>query len=306
MLSELQDTAQNRVRLPACAKIRADSHLRGAAKVRRSLLNVTLVLNAGFLFLAACIGGAMNSVAGGGSFFSFPALLLFGLQPPFGGLDPKIANATNAVALWPGSAASVGAYRRELRHQRETVKLLAWISMIGGLAGALLLLITPSDVFEILLPYLMLGATLLFTFSPRINRAVRRMQQQRSVPADSRQRTILLQAIISIYGGFFGGGIGIMMLATLALMGMEHIHEMNALKTLLATLINGIAVVAFAVAGVVAWPQALLMAIGAIIGGYGGAALARRLNPLHVRLFVIVVGFALSGYLFYRAWGVVA
>lgn len=244
----------------------------------------------------------MNSVAGGGSFFSFPALLLFGLNPPYIGLDPKIANATNALALWPGSIASVGAYRRELRSQREAVKLLTLISLIGGLAGALLLLITPPDVFEIMLPYLMLGATLLFACSPSINRFVRRTQKEQASPSDSRQRSIILQGIIAVYGGFFGGGIGILMLATLALMGMENIHEMNALKTLLAVLINGIAVVAFIFAGVIAWPQALLMAIGAIAGGYGGAALARQLNPKFVRMFVIIVGFTLSAYLFYRAY----
>ena len=245
------------------------------------------------LFTAAFVAGALNSVAGGGSFFSFPALL-------FTGLDPKIANATNTVALWPGSAASVGAYRRELSTQRSAVKQLALVSLVGGFVGALLLLVTPSSIFRLLLPYLMLGATLLFTLSPRINALVRRADIRRATPADTRVRSVLLQGMISIYGGFFGGGIGILMLATLALMGLENIHEMNALKTLLATLINGIAVVTFAAAGAVAWPQALLMAMGAIVGGYLGAAVARRLNPKWVRTFVIVVGFALSAYLFVR------
>lgn len=256
-----------------------------------------MILNALILFAAAFLGGAVNSVAGGGTFFSFPALRFVGLDPAIGGLDPKLANTTNAVALWPGSIASVGAYRQELRSQRAAVRLLAVISLIGGLAGALLLLITPSDIFDVLLPYLMLGATLLFTFSPRINRLARRWGSTSSSPADNPVRSIILQAIISVYGGFFGGGIGILMLATLALMGLENIHEMNAVKTLLATLINGIAVVTFAVAGAVAWPAAILMAFGAIVGGYGGAAVARRLDPRLVRGFVIVVGFALSLYL---------
>jgi uncharacterized protein len=256
-----------------------------------------LILNALILFVAAFVGGAVNSVAGGGTFFSFPALRFVGLDPMVGGLDPKLANTTNAVALWPGSIASVGAYRQELRSQRAAVRLLAIISLIGGLAGALLLLITPSDIFDVLLPYLMLGATLLFTFSPRINRLARRWGSTSSSPTDNPIRSILLQAIISVYGGFFGGGIGILMLATLALMGLENIHEMNAVKTLLATLINGIAVVTFAIAGAVAWPAAILMAFGAIVGGYGGAAIARRLDPRLVRGFVIVVGFALSLYL---------
>ena len=259
-----------------------------------------MIFNFAMLFVAAFTGGAMNAVAGGGSFFSFPALL-------FVGLDPKIANATNTVALWPGSAASVGAYRRELHTQREAARTLAGVSLGGGLLGALLLLRTPSDVFSQLLPYLMLGATMLFALSPRINSYVRRLDVKRSdVAGDaaslagSKKRSMVLQAIISIYGGFFGGGIGILMLATLALMGLEDIHEMNALKTLLATLINGIAVLTFVLARAVAWPEALVMAVGAILGGYGGAALSRRIEPRHVRTFVMVVGFALSVYLFVR------
>lgn len=249
------------------------------------------------LFAAAFLGGAMNSVAGGGSFFSFPALLI-------AGYDVKIANQTNTVALWPGSIASVGAYRRELRAHSGLLRLLAAVSIVGGLLGALLLLITPNDVFEIVLPWLMLGATLLFAFSPQINAAIRRREARRTGHRDERPRVVMLQTIISIYGGFFGGGIGILMLATLALMGLDNIHEMNALKTMLATLINGIAVITFAAIGTIAWPAALLMAGGAIVGGYGGAALARRFDPRVIRVLVIVVGLVLSAYLFGEAWGV--
>lgn len=239
-------------------------------------------------------------MAGGGSFFSFPALL-------FAGHDAKVANATNTVALWPGSAAGAAAYRNELKTQRSAIKLLAAVSLVGGLVGALLLLITPSSIFSLILPYLMLGATSLFALSPRINQFVRRASAQQSgaghhmqESSSTRWRSIFLQGIISIYGGFFGGGIGILMLATLSLMGIDDIHEMNALKTVLATLINGIAVVTFAVAKQVAWPAALLMAVGAILGGYGGAALARRVPAQYVRTFVVVVGFILSAYLFVR------
>lgn len=247
------------------------------------------------LFGSAFAAGAMNSVAGGGSFFSFPALL-------FVGLDPKLANATNTVALWPGSVAGLGAFRREFQAQRENARLLSGVSLIGGLLGALLLLVTPSAIFRVLLPYLMLGATLIFALSPRINGWARR-REAKAPPADgknNRWRSIILQGLISIYGGFFGGGIGILMLATLALMGLEDIHEMNALKTLLAALINGIAVVAFVIAGSVAWPQAILMAVAAIIGGYSGAALSRRFQQRQVRNFVLGVGFLLSGYLFLK------
>ncbi len=248
------------------------------------------------LFGAALIAGALNAVAGGGSFFSFPALLVTGL-------DPKIANATNCVALWPGSVASVGAFRRELQSHRASVRSLAGVSLAGGLAGALLLLVTPSSVFKTLLPYLMLGATLIFVLSPRINAWVRRSrphpeqqfpdqqlsdQQLSDQPLSDqphpapdgdiahpgahghggRWRSIVLQGLISIYGGYFGGGIGILMLAALALMGLEDIHEMNALKTFLASVINGIAVVTFIIARAVAWPEALLMTVAAIAGAF--------------------------------------
>lgn len=251
------------------------------------------ILEAMLLFVAAFVGGALNSVAGGGSFFSFPALL-------FTGLDPKIANATNTVALWPGSAASVAAYREELGGMQPEVRLLAPVSMIGGLAGALLLLVTPSDVFSKLLPFLMLGATLLFAFSPRMTAYVRGRDRRAESPGAARVRAVVIQAIISVYGGFFGGGIGILMLAALALMGMENIHKMNGLKTLLATLINGIAVFAFVIARAVAWVPAAIMIVAAILGGYIGAALARKIDPKLIRTFVIVVGFALSAYLFVR------
>ncbi|MBC8161391.1 MAG: sulfite exporter TauE/SafE family protein [Roseiflexaceae bacterium] len=252
-----------------------------------------VILEGVLLFVAAFVGGALNSVAGGGSFFSFPALL-------FVGLDPKIANATNAVALWPGSAAGVLAYRAELQGLRPEVRLLGPVSLAGGLIGALLLLITPSDVFATLLPFLMLGATLLFAFSPRITALVRQLDRSRESPRAAAIRSVVLQGIISIYGGFFGGGIGILMLAALSLMGMDNIHRMNGLKTLLATLINGVAVVAFVVARAVAWLPAALMIVAAILGGYGGAAIARKLDPKLVRVFVIVVGFSLSAYLFVR------
>jgi len=161
-------------------------------------------------------------------------------------------------------------------------------------------LVTPSDVFSTLLPFLMLGATLLFAFSPRITAFVRGRDRRAESPGAARVRSIVIQAIISVYGGFFGGGIGILMLAALALMGMENIHKMNGLKTLLATLINGIAVLAFVIARAVAWVPAAIMIVAAILGGYIGAALARKIDPKLVRAFVIVVGFALSAYLFVR------
>jgi uncharacterized membrane protein YfcA len=264
------------------------------------------------LFLAAVLAGALNSVAGGGSFISFPAILL-----AFPGIPdiPIKANATNTVALWPGSIASVGAYRRELGAQRHVMLPLAAVSLAGGYIGARLLLRTPSATFNQMIPFLLLFATLLFTFNKPITsrlRALRRnhANSQSSViqPDTNRQPgvpmvvlggVLLLQLATAIYGGFFGGGIGIVMLATLGLMGMDNIHEMNALKTLLAVCINGVAVITFALAETVLWPQAILMVVGAIIGGYGGAHYARQLDPELVRRFVILVGFVMTFYFFF-------
>jgi uncharacterized membrane protein YfcA len=241
------------------------------------------------LFLAAAAAGAINSVAGGGSFISFPALLL-------AGVPPVVANATNATALWPGSVASVGAYRRELAVQRKGILLFSAISLVGGLLGALLLLRTSEAVFERLIPYLLLAATVVFAASPRITSLTRRLGGE---GGPLRRLVVLaLYLAVAIYGGFFGAGLGILTLAVLGLLGLENIHEMNALKTLQASLVNGIAVAAFILAGIVDWPIALLMTAGAIAGGYGGAAIARQLNPAHVRLGVIILSVVLTAYFF--------
>jgi uncharacterized membrane protein YfcA len=249
------------------------------------------------LFLAAIVGGTLNSVAGGGSFFTVPALI-------FTGLPALLANTTSAVALWPGSAASVGAYRREIREQRQSfVVLLAGTSLIGGVLGALLLLNTSQKTFVQLFPYLLLVATLLFAVGGPLTRQLRSrdvVKGQAVLPAVI--GVALAQLAIAIYGGYFGGGIGILMLATLALMGMENIHAMNGLKTLLATCINGVAVVAFIVANKVMWLQAVIMIVGAILGGYGGAAFARKIEQKWIRYFVILTGSTMTIYFFIHSY----
>jgi uncharacterized membrane protein YfcA len=270
------------------------------------------------LFVAAILGGTLNSVAGGGSFFAFPALL-------FTGVPPVQANATNTVALWPGSVASMGAYRRELASQKPGfIILLIGSSLIGSILGAQLLLGTSQATFVQLLPYLMLMATLLFTFSPYITQKLRAMRASKAAAIEAAaaaegkesaekavsERTApnrtqwigmaVAQLIISIYGGYFGGGIGILMLATLAMMGMENIHEMNGVKTLLTAFINGAAMITFIVRGAVFWPEAILMVVGAIIGGYGGAYYARKIEQKWIRLFVMIVGFTLTIYFFVK------
>ncbi len=248
------------------------------------------------LAATALLAGAINSVAGGGSFLTFPALM-------FSGVSPIRANATNTVAVWFGSLASVGAYRQQLGGHRRAMITLLTTSLIGGLIGALLLLKTPDATFKVLLPWLMLIATVIFIFGKHLTGWLRRMvhldinQPQTIVPFVV---GCLLQLVIAVYGGFFGGGIGILMLALLTLLGYEKIHTMNALKTVLATTINGIAVVAFILARVVEWPQALVMIVGSIIGGYYGAVIAQRVSGEVIRWLVMAVGIGMTIYFFIR------
>ncbi|MFO0741680.1 MAG: sulfite exporter TauE/SafE family protein [Labilithrix sp.] len=241
------------------------------------------------LFFAGAAGGALNSVAGGGSFIVFPTMLIFA------GIGDVAANATTAVALWPAGLASAGAYRQFLgRFERRTLIALSVIAAIGGGLGAKLLLVTSDRTFAKLLPILMITAAVVFTFGPRINAAAKGRQLPLVFGA-------ILQLVISTYGGYFGGGMGIMMLATFTLMGMAHLHEMNALKTILGLLINGVALVAFFMDGKVAVDAAIPAAVGSIAGGYAGAALARRVDPKHVRKIVLVVAWSLVCWFSYRA-----
>jgi uncharacterized protein len=243
----------------------------------------------GLLFVAAVVGGAINSVAGGGSFVAFPALL-------FAGVPAVPANATNTIALWPGSLASAVAYRRELRDVRRALFPLGAASLAGGLVGSLLLLRTSDHTFVLLIPWLLLFATVLFSFGGTVTGRLRAGARASLVVA------IGAQLLIGVYGGYFGGGIGIMMLAVLSLLGMTDIHRMNSLKAVLGTLANGVAVVTFVVAGAVAWAPGAVMIVGGVVGGYAGAAMARRVEPGLVRKLVLVVAWSMTGYFFLRTY----
>jgi uncharacterized protein len=196
-----------------------------------------------FLFVAGALGGALNSVAGGGSFIAFPALL-------FTGVPPIPANATNTIALWTGAAASGGAYRKRLDVPRRVLVPLLTASLVGGVAGAFLLLKTPAHTFMRVLPWLTLGATLLFAFGKKIAGARRSVIEHESSKAALAGAT-LFQLCVGVYGGYFGGGMGIVMLAMLAALGMTDIHAMNAVKSVMGSVINGVAVVTFVIAGAI-------------------------------------------------------
>lgn len=242
------------------------------------------------LFVAATVGGAINSVAGGGSFVTFPALL-------FAGVPAVTANATSTIALWPGSVASVFAYRRELHDVRRELLPMGLASLAGGLVGSVALLRTSDHTFVLLIPWLLLFATVLFSFGGPL---AKRLQRGEGTPL---ALATVAQLVVSVYGGYFGGGIGIMMLAILSVLGMADIHRMNALKTLLGALINGVAVVAFVVAGAVAWAPGVVMIAGGVTGGYAGAAVARLVDPKHVRRLVLGVAWTMTAYFFVHTYG---
>ena len=239
------------------------------------------------------LGGALNAIAGGGSFIAFPVLL-------FTGVPVVPANATNTVALWAGLMFSGGAFRRHLRVRRPVLISLVSVSVFGGILGALLLLRTPAQTFMRILPWLMLSATLLFIFGPKLTET-----SDRRIAHDPTTGAMVaasfFQLLVATYGGYFGGGMGIVMLAMLAAFGMADIHEMNALKTVLSSATNGLAVLVFIVKHAVYWPQALVMICGAALGGYFGAHYSLRFPQLWVRWFVIGVGAGMTAYFFVRA-----
>jgi uncharacterized membrane protein YfcA len=246
------------------------------------------------LFVAAALAGMLNSVAGGGSFLSFPALI-------FTGVLPIPANATSTVALWPGSVAALSAYRKRLPWSARILVTLSLASLVGGVLGAVLLLHTPQATFMHLVSYLFGIATLLFTFGRRLTERVHQLIKAGGPPSWAEVAgATLLQLLIAVYGGFFGGGIGILMLALLEMMRMEDIHAMNGVKSLLAAAINGAAVITFIVAQAVVWRPATLMIAGAILGGYSGAQLAQKIPVSVVRGFVIGVGCFMTLYFLWK------
>ena len=244
------------------------------------------------LFLAGAAAGAINSVAGGGTLISFPSLVAFG-QPEI------ISNATNAAALWPGSLSAALGYRKDTSIQNSLLIMLAAPSLIGGLLGAVILVITPAPTFKHVVPFLILFATLILASRDIFARRLRSNPTgQERVTTVGLVWGIFFQLLVATYGGYFGAGIGILMLGSFSLMGLRDIQKMNAIKTPLAAIINATAFVFFAFRGLVVWPLAILMAAGSIAGGYGGARLAKHVNPRVLHFCIVTVGLLVSGWFF--------
>jgi uncharacterized protein len=256
-------------------------------------LTLTQILIIG---IAAFCAGAMNSVAGGGTFLSFPALLAVGVPP-------ISANASNSVALWPASLSGAWAYRTELARYKRYLIPMGIVSLIGGIGGGLLLLTTKDATFSKLIPWLLLFATILFAFSGKISSVLRRgrtQQQPGDAHANSSAVSLAGQAVVSVYGGFFGAGMGILMLASLAMSGHDDVHEINAIKNLLSAIIYSVTVITFVIAGAVSWPSTIIMLATATLGGYWGASIARKIPAIWLRRFIITVGCVLTVYYFYK------
>jgi uncharacterized membrane protein YfcA len=246
------------------------------------------------LVLAAAIGGAINAVAGGGTLVTFPSLLLLGTPP-------IVANATNTLALFIGTSGGVYAYRRHLSAVRPWLVRFIPISLLGGAIGGILLVYTSNRVFSKLVPFLLLFATILFLAQGLFRRFAGLTEAgSATLKHHAVWGAMLFQVAVAIYGGYFGAGIGILMLASLGFMGLSHIHEMNTLKTVLSSLINLVAAVVFIFAGLINWPKCALMTVGAVTGYFLGAHYAQRISQRRVRQIITAVGFLISAVTFYK------
>jgi len=246
-----------------------------------SLINILI------LFAAAFAAGVINSIAGGGTLITFPILIWLGL-------DPKVANATSTVALWPGLFGGLFGYRRELEDSSTILVRLGLTSLAGGAIGAWLLIWTPSPVFAKLVPVLILFATLLFVAQGTINRWLRVTSIESAPQGKWWVGAIIFQFFSAMYGGYFGAGNGILMLAAMGLLGLHDLHRANGIKNFLGICINSVAVLSFSLTFLVVWPDALLMACGALLGGYAGASMAVRIGQLVVRRAIVVIGFTIA------------
>jgi hypothetical protein len=249
-----------------------------------------------FLFGAGFFGGVLNAIAGGGSFITFPALL-------FVGVPPISANATNTFASCAGYISGSYAFRKDLAPYRASLPRLIAVSLIGGSLGALLLLRTPESIFRQAIPWLLLFATLLFIFGAWLNRTLRKYaSRHRHASLIGGLLLLLLLLAITLYGGFFNAGLGIVVLSYLALAGYRDINAMNGVKLLISSVISLIAILLFMLEGAIAWRQGIVVMLGTLVGGYLASHLSRQLPQAYVRNFVVLAGSGMSLYFFYVSY----
>jgi len=253
-----------------------------------SLFDMLLLIVAGFA------AGGMNALAGGGTFFSFPALLAIGLPP-------VTANATNAVALWPASLAGAWAARTSLRPLGRYLLPLLLAGLVGGLLGGILLLVSGDDVFSLLIPWLLLLATALFAASPLLSRWLASRRKEASEVPPHGPLSLASHGLVSIYGGYFGAGMGILQLAAFSIEGHPLVRA-NALKNLISAVIYSVATATFIIAGRVSWYELAILLIGTTLGGYAGGALSQKLPASWLRVFVILVGTTMTLYYFWATY----
>jgi uncharacterized protein len=244
---------------------------------------------------AGALAGGMNAIAGGGTIVTFPSLIL-------AGLSSIVANATSTVALLPGALSSLAGYRKRISTVLRWLRLFAPVSLIGGLLGGILLVRTPSSLFDRFVPFLILFATILFMAHSFFSRLFASRHVQKG--AEPSRRWIIgamaFQLGVAIYGGYFGAGIGILMLASLGMLGFEDVHEMNTVKVVLGFMINVVAATYFIANGLIAWTEAGIMAAGSIAGGFLGAHFAQKVKQSTVRNLITAIGLGISAYMFYK------
>ncbi len=252
-----------------------------------------------WLTVAAFLGGLLNAVAGGGSFLLFPAMLSMKMLP-------IQANATNTVALWPGQLTSIAAYRQDIRRNLHLAVPMGLAGLLGGTAGAIVLLMTPQMTFLHLVPWLLLVSALIFAASGPVSRRLEKLRTVRARQAVPEPHTIhriplfVATAVVCFYIGYFGAGAGFVLITLLSLFGMENLHEINALKVVSTTMANGIAFLIFVFNGQVVWRYCLLAMIAAGIGGYTSASLARRVPQPVLRGLVVFIGLSMAAWFFWR------
>jgi uncharacterized membrane protein YfcA len=251
------------------------------------------VMLAALLVITGIWAGALNAVAGGGTFFSFPVLLLLGTPP-------LLANTTNKCGLWFAALASASGFWREIASQRHRLTSFAVTAFVGSIAGSLLLLVTPAETFQALIPWLLLTATGFFAGGKRALSYLRRRRGLHASGTISHRSALIGQSVIGLYGGFFAAGMGILMMALYELSGVRSVNEMNGLKTFIAFVVNGISAITFMLVGMIDWKIALYLGIGAVIGGYVGAILSRHVPDRLLRRAIILYGVVMSALFFYK------